>query len=56
MGSGILPIEKFLNLQQWIRGTLLLASNLASEEGLIPAEVVDRMLEGENKVKRWREH
>ncbi|MDQ0474109.1 helix-turn-helix domain-containing protein [Labrys wisconsinensis] len=28
----------------------------AGEEELIPAEVVDRLLDGENKVRVWRQH
>jgi DNA-binding XRE family transcriptional regulator len=29
---------------------------LASEDELIPAEIVNRLLTGENKIKVWREH
>ncbi len=28
----------------------------SGEEELVPAEIVDRLLDGENKVRVWREH
>lgn len=44
--------ESALDLQAYDRAKARLA---AGEEELIPAEFVNRMLEGENKVRVWRE-
>jgi len=59
----IIPEEEFLSMQealehqQDVAAIAVFRERLArGEEELIPSEVVDRLLEGENKVRVWRDY
>lgn len=48
--------EKLLEKAEMLDDIAAYDQALASEDELIPAEIVNRLLNGENKIKVWREH
>jgi DNA-binding XRE family transcriptional regulator len=48
--------EKLLEKAEMLDDIATFDQALVSEEELIPAEIVNRLLNGENKIKVWREH
>lgn len=48
--------EKLLEKAEMLDDIAAYDQALASEDELVPAEVVNRLLNGENKIKVWREH
>jgi DNA-binding XRE family transcriptional regulator len=59
----LVPEAEWLAMQEALEDRLDVATHeefkrrlLAGEEELIPAEIVNRILDGENKVRVWREY
>ncbi len=48
--------ERLLDLADIARAEKVLADVAAGRDEFVPAEMVDRILAGENKVKVWRTH
>ncbi|CAD6872285.1 helix-turn-helix domain-containing protein [Methylomonas fluvii] len=48
--------EKLLEKAEMLDDIATFDQALASEDELVPAEIVNRLLNGENKIKVWREH
>ncbi|AEF98661.1 helix-turn-helix domain-containing protein [Methylomonas methanica] len=55
----VMPVadyEKLLEKAEMLGDITAYDQALTSEDELVPAEIVNRLLNGENKIKVWREH